>query len=79
MTLWFCDRCGAQVHRTSNGTTWYQIVKRCRETDPKTGAVRCFDRNIKLCEQCSGEIEKFLDDEFDKIPVMVTGKCDRRS
>ena len=81
MTLWFCDRCGKQVTRDSNGAGKYDIQKSCIETNPYNNVdyPRQFKRSMKFCDQCAIEIEKFLDDEFSGIPSAVTGEINRRS
>ena len=80
MTLWYCDRCGDQVTRTSNGTTKYQIIKKCIDPASESDITipRHFERSIKLCPQCALEMEQFLDNEFDKIPDILNGICNKR-
>ena len=78
MTQWFCDRCGQQVGRNSNGTETYQIIKKCYDAD-NYGHTKLYERNIKLCEQCALEMQKFLDDEFAKLPDILTGRPNRNT
>ena len=78
MTLWFCDRCGEQVKKDSYGAGKYGIEKMSTEVD-ETGGLYRFKRGIKLCDQCAMEMEKFLDDEFSKIPAVVNGTINKRA
>lgn len=82
MTVWFCDRCGKQVSKDSFGAGKYEISKTCIELgDPMYDNVsypRTYKRNLKFCNECSMEMEKFLDDEFSGIPSTVSAEINRR-
>lgn len=77
MTLWFCDRCGKQVKKDSYGAGKYSIQKTFSEID-SFGGITKVQRFLKFCDNCSGEIEKFLDDEMLQIPSVLSGTVDKR-
>lgn len=77
MTLWFCDRCGKQVTRNSSGAGNYNIQKTFYDTED-FGVAKRVQRNLKFCDNCAMELEKFLDDEFAGMPVTLSGEADRR-
>lgn len=73
MTVWLCDRCGEQVIKDSYGAGQYEISKTCQD---ENGTI--YRRGLKFCNQCSMELEKFLDDEFSKLPTSAKVLIDRR-
>ena len=77
MTLWFCDRCGAQVSRIAQGAGKYRLSKTIFEKD-KYGQTEKLQRDIRLCDSCSMEMERFLDDEFGQLPKTLTGEIDKK-
>ena len=78
MTVWFCDRCGVQVKRESTGAGKYDIQKSCIEHSSEPfGDTRFYKRSMKFCPNCSMELEKFLDDEFSKMPSAAMAKLNR--
>lgn len=78
MTLWFCDRCGKQVPKDSYGAGKYSIQKTFFEEqkDDYGYSLGCSQgkRFMKFCDNCSSELEKFLDDEFAQVPAELVGK-----
>lgn len=80
MTLWFCDRCGRQVKKDSYGAGKYSIQKTFFEKDPDNpnGPMEKVQRFLKFCDECSVEMENFLDDEFRQVPAAVSGVVDKR-
>lgn len=77
MTLWFCDRCGKQVKRDSPGAGKYNLQKTFYNTDD-FGVAKRVQRNLKFCDNCAVELEKFLDDEFAQLPQTLTGEANLR-
>lgn len=78
MTVWFCDRCGAQVNRDSVSAGKYEIQMSCVDHSNDTWAApRFYKRNLKFCDQCAMEMEQFLDDEFSKIPPVLKAEVKR--
>ena len=55
MTIWLCDRCGAQVKKDSYGAGKYEISKPCKD---ENGTI--YRRGLKFCDQCKMELEQFL-------------------
>lgn len=80
MTCWFCDRCGKQVKKDSYGAGKYGIQKTFYETNITDGFLeqRRVQRFLKFCDECAMEMEKFLDDEFNQVPSVVTAEVDKR-
>ena len=76
-TLWFCDRCGQQVIKDSYGAGKYSIQKTFFETD-SYGGVRKVQRFMRFCDKCAPELEKYLDDEMNQIPSVLSGTVDKR-
>ncbi len=78
MTVWFCDRCGAQVTREANGAGKYDIQKSCMSysTEP-FGDTRFYKRGLKFCDTCAVELEKFLDDEFSRLPSSAVAQLNK--
>lgn len=77
MTIWLCDRCGKQVQRATHGAGKYSIKKTIFDND-ENGIPMKIQREVKFCDECSLEMEKFLDDEFNQIPTQVPVLVDRR-
>ena len=78
MTVWFCDRCGAQVKRESNSAGKYEIQKSCIEYSREPfGDTRFYKRTMKFCDNCSVALEKFLDDQFAEMPLNVSANLNK--
>lgn len=73
MTIWLCDRCGEQVIKDSYGAGKYEISKPCKDEEGNV-----YRRGMKFCNQCAQELEKFLDDEFSRMPSSAKVSIDRR-
>lgn len=80
MTLWFCDRCGKQVKKSSYGAGKYSIQKTFYSAEEDSSFCVNYEkvqRFLKFCDQCAREMEKFLDDEFLNMPPVVTAEIDK--
>ena len=78
MTVWLCDKCGAQVTRDSSGAGKYEIQKNCIEhSSAPFGDTRFYKRGLKFCNTCSMEVEKILDDLLSEIPESVTANINK--
>lgn len=79
MTVWVCDRCGAQVYKDSYGAGKYRIAKRCADVDENGYLNEAYDRSLKFCPECSNQIEQLLDDELNGIPTQVMVELNKRA
>lgn len=78
MTVWFCDRCGEQVKKDSNGAGKYDISVHCLEQDDYF-TLRPYVRGLKLCPDCAQHMETLIDQELSQMPKEVTVTFNRRS
>ena len=78
MTVWFCDRCGKQVQKDSNGAGKYDISMHCLEKD-EYFSPRPYVRGLKLCPDCAQHMEMLIDQELSKMPNEVTVTFNKRS
>lgn len=70
-TCWFCDRCGKQVTKDTDGAGKFDILVSGIDTG-KTGRVEHYKRNLKFCPSCALVMEDIIDAELDLLPEETT-------